>query len=98
MKKHNTMKVVLLVVTALWLLSALFLPDKSWAVLVKCGLSLVELFLLLFNIKEKNNSLKVVLVTAFVFAILTWIMPAAYYSGEYMEQGRIQIGLFDLFN
>lgn len=98
MKKHNTMKVVLLVVTALWLLSALFLPDKSWAVLVKCGLSLVELFLLLFSIKEKNNALKIVLVTTFVFAILTWIMPAAYFSGEYMDQGRIQMGLFDLFN
>lgn len=98
MKKHNTMKVVLLVVTALWLLSAIFLPNKSWAVLVKMGLSLVELFLILFNLKEKNNTLKVVFVTTIVLVILTWILPAAYYSGEYIDQGRVQMGLFDLFS
>lgn len=98
MKKHNTMKVVLLVVTVLWLISALFLPDKNWGVLVKCGLSLVELMLLLVSLKEKNNTLKVVLVTTFVLSVLAWILPAAYYSGEYIDQGRIQIGLFDVFN
>ena len=98
MKKHNTMKVVLLVVTALWLISALFLPDKDWGVLVKCGLSLVELFLMLFALKEKNNALKVVLVTIFALCVLAWILPAAYYSGEYIDQGRTQIGLFDVFN
>ena len=98
MKKHNTMKVVLLVVTALWLISALFLPDKDWGVLVKCGLSLVELFLMLFALKDKNNTLKVVLVTIFALCVLAWILPAAYYSGEYMDQGRTQIGLFDVFN
>ena len=98
MKKHNTMKVVLLVVTALWLISALFLPDKDWGVLVKCGLSLVELMLLLWNLKEKNNTLKVVLVTTFALCVLAWILPAAYYSGEYIDQGRVQIGLFDVFN
>ncbi|MBO5120089.1 MAG: hypothetical protein J6C28_00200 [Bacilli bacterium] len=98
MKKHNTMKVVLIVVTALWLISALFLPDKDWGVLVKCGLSLVELMLLLWNLKDKNNTLKVVLVTTFALCILAWILPAAYYSGEYIDQGRVQIGLFDVFN
>ena len=98
MKKHNTMKVVLIVVTILWLVSALFLPDKDWAVLVKCGLSLVELFLMLFALKGKNNTLKVVLVTIFALCILAWILPAAYYSGEYYDQGRVQMGLFDLFN
>ena len=98
MKRHNTMKVVLLVVTVLWLLSAIFLPDKDWAVLVKMALSLVELFLMLFAFKEKNNALKVVLVTTFVLMVLTWIIPAAYYSGEYLDQGRTQMGLFDLFN
>lgn len=98
MKKHNTMKVVLLVVTALWLISALFLPDKDWGVLVKCGLSLVELMLLLWNLKDKNNTLKVVLVTTFALCVLAWILPAAYYSGEYIDQGRVQIGLFDVFN
>lgn len=98
MKKHNTMKVVLLVVTALWLISALFLPDKDWGVLIKCGLSLVELFLMLFALKDKNNALKVVLVTIFALCVLAWILPAAYYSGEYIDQGRTQIGLFDVFN
>ena len=98
MKKHNTMKVVLIVVTILWLVSAFFLPDKDWAVLVKCGLSLVELFLMLFALKDKNNALKVVLVTIFALCILAWILPAAYYSGEYYDQGRVQMGLFDLFN
>lgn len=98
MKKHNTMKVVLLVVTALWLLCSIFLPDKNYGVLVKCGLSLIELFLLLFNLKDKNNTLKIVLVTTFALCILSWILPAAYFQGEYMDQGRVQIGLFDLFN
>ena len=98
MKKHNTMKVVLLVVTALWLISALFLPDKDWGVLVKCGLSVVELVLMLLALKEKNNTLKVVLVTTFALCVLAWILPAAYYSGEYIDQGRVQIGLFDVFN
>ena len=98
MKKHNTMKVVLLVVTALWLLSAIVLPDKNWAILVKLVLSLAELILILVNLKEKNNVLKVVLVTTLGLILLTWIFPAAYYSGEYIDQGRIQMGLFDLFN
>lgn len=98
MKKHNTMKVVLLVVTALWLLSAIVFPDKNWAILVKLVLSLAELFLILVNLKETNNILKVVLVTTLGLVLLTWIFPAAYYSGEYIDQGRIQMGLFDLFN
>ncbi len=98
MKKHNTMKVVLLVVTAIWLLAALVLPDKNWATLVKAGLTLVELFLIIFNVKEKHNVVKVVLVTTLIFVLLTWILPAAYYSSGIIDQGRIQMGLFDLFN
>lgn len=98
MKKHNTMKVVLCVVTALWLLSAILLPSKDWAVVVKVVLSLAELFLVLSCLKDKNNTLKVVLVTTLALVVLTWIFPAAYYSGEYIDQGRIQMGLFDLFN
>ena len=47
---------------------------------------------------KKHNISKVVLVTMLVFMILTWILPAAYYSGEYTDQGRVQMGLFDLFN
>ena len=47
---------------------------------------------------KKHNAVKVVLITMLVFLLLTWIFPAAYYSGEYVEQGRVQMGLFDLFN
>lgn len=47
---------------------------------------------------KKHNTFKVVLITLLVFMLLTWILPAAYYSGSYVDQGRIQMGLFDLFN
>ena len=47
---------------------------------------------------KKHNIFKVVLVTLLVFMLLTWILPAAYYSGSYVDQGRVQMGLFDLFN
>ena len=47
---------------------------------------------------KKHNIFKVVLITILVLLVLTWILPAAYYSGEYVEQGRVQMGLFDLFN
>ena len=47
---------------------------------------------------RKHNIVKVVLITLLVFLVLSWILPAAYYSGEYIDQGRVQMGLFDLFN
>ena len=47
---------------------------------------------------KKHNTFKIVLGTIFVFAILSWIIPAAYYSGEFVDQGLVQVGLFDLFN
>ena len=47
---------------------------------------------------KKHNTFKVVLITLLVFMLLTWIFPAAYYSGSYIDQGRVQMGLFDLFN
>lgn len=47
---------------------------------------------------KKHNISKVVLITILVFLLLSWILPAAYFSGEYVEQGRVQMGLFDLFN
>lgn len=98
MKKHNIFKVVLLVVSFVWLLAAIFLPDANWANLVKVTLTLTELFLIMFSVKEKHNVVKVVLITTLVFLLLTWILPAAYYSGGYNDQGRTQMGLFDLFN
>lgn len=47
---------------------------------------------------KKHNILKVVLITILVLTLLTWILPAAYYSSGYVDQGRIQMGIFDLFN
>lgn len=42
---------------------------------------------------KKNKIIKVVLVTVLVLMLFTWIFPAAYFSGEYTEQGRIQMGI-----
>ena len=47
---------------------------------------------------KKHNTLKVVLVTLLVFLLLSWIFPAAYFSSEFVDQGRVQMGLSDLFN
>ena len=47
---------------------------------------------------KKHNTVKVVLITLLVILLLSWILPAAYYSNGYVEQGRIQMGLFDLFS
>jgi len=47
---------------------------------------------------KKHNTLKVVLITLLVFLVLSWIFPAAYFSSEYVDQGRMQMGLSDLFN
>ena len=47
---------------------------------------------------KKHNTIKVVLITMLVFLLLSWILPAAYYSGQYVDQGRVQMGLFDMFN
>ena len=47
---------------------------------------------------KKHSAFKVVLVTMLVFMLLSWILPAAYYSESFVDQGRIQMGLFDLFN
>lgn len=47
---------------------------------------------------KKNNTIKVVLITTLVCLVLSWIFKAAYFQGEFVEQGRVQMGLFDLFN
>ena len=46
---------------------------------------------------KRHNTIKVVLVTVLVFLLLSWILPAAYYSGGFVDQGRVQMGIFDLF-
>lgn len=47
---------------------------------------------------KKHNGLKVVLITILVLFLLTWILPVAVYQSSYMEQGRVQMGLFDLLS
>lgn len=47
---------------------------------------------------KKHNTIKVVLIALLAILLLTWIFPAAYYSGEFVDQGRVQMGLSELFN
>lgn len=47
---------------------------------------------------KKHNTVKVVLITLAVFLLLTWILPAAYFQTSYVSQGRVQMGLFDIFS
>lgn len=98
MKKHNISTIVLLIVTFLMLVSW-FLPDADWAYIVKLVLWVAEFVLVLIAIRDKSTSLKVVLISTLALMLLTWILPAAYYSsGQYIDQGHQQMGLFDLFN
>lgn len=46
---------------------------------------------------KRHNTVKVVLITILLFMLLSWIIPAAYFQSSYVEQGRVQMGLFDLF-
>lgn len=49
---------------------------------------------------KKHNLLKVVIITIVVAALLTWILPTNYYNNYGVlvsDEGRIQMGLFDLF-
>lgn len=98
MKKHNISTIVLLIVTFLMLVSW-FLPDADWAYIVKLVLWVAEFVLVLIAIRDKSTSLNVVLISTLALMLLTWILPAAYYSsGQYIDQGHQQMGLFDLFN
>lgn len=47
---------------------------------------------------KKHNAIKIILGTVLVCFLLTWIIDAAYYSTEFVNQGRVQMGLFDLFS
>ena len=47
---------------------------------------------------KKHNIFKVVLISLIVVLVLSWIFPAAYFSSEYIDQGRVQMGLSDAFN
>lgn len=46
---------------------------------------------------KKHNTLKVVLITLLAFVLLTWVLPTGYYQGQFVDQGRVQVGLFDMF-
>lgn len=47
---------------------------------------------------KKHNAIKIILGTVLVCFLLTWIIDAAHYSTEFVNQGRVQMGLFDLFS
>lgn len=47
---------------------------------------------------KKHNIVKVILITLLVMAVLTWIIPAGGFSEKFVDQGLMQVGLFDLFN
>lgn len=100
MKKHNNiLKVAMWIVPVIILLLAIIFPNQGWAYLVNLLLTFVELSILVFNFKDKHNANKVILAVILCFMLLTWLIPsAAMMSGEYAEQGRIRMGLFDLVN
>lgn len=47
---------------------------------------------------KKHSIMRWVIWSVIIFMVLTWIIPAAYFSSEYMDQGLLQMGIFDLFN
>lgn len=47
---------------------------------------------------KKHNTVKVVLIMMLILMLLSWILPAAYFQSSYVSQGRVQMGLFDLFS
>jgi len=47
---------------------------------------------------KKHNIFKVVCITILVAVLLTWIIPSSYYSNGVVDNGRLQVGLFDLFS
>lgn len=54
--------------------------------------------LCVYTAKDKRNAIRVVLIMLCAFALLSWVLPAAYFSSEYIDQGRVQMGLSDVFN
>ncbi len=96
--KKNTLKVVLCVCALLVLILAIALPKATWAYLVELVLSFAIMGILMYNTKDKNNAARVILIAFIGLMLLSWIIPAAYYSGQYVDQGRTQMGLFDMFN
>ncbi|MBQ6497669.1 MAG: hypothetical protein IJI58_03035 [Bacilli bacterium] len=96
--KEKMFKVVLCVCALIILLLAIFLPKATWAYIVELVLAFAMMGLLMSKTGKKYNVAKVILIAFIGLMILSWIIPAAYYSGEYIDQGRTQMGLFDMFN
>lgn len=96
--KEKMFKVVLCVCALIILLLAIFLPKATWAYIVELVLAFAMMGLLMSKTGKKYNIAKVILIAFIGLMILSWIIPAAYYSGEYIDQGRTQMGLFDMFN
>ena len=97
MKKHNISKLVLCIVTVLMLIS-FFLPDNDVCTLIKTALWIAEFVLIIIALRDKSSVLKIVLLTVLALMLMSWILPAAYYSEQYIDQGRVHMGFFDLFN
>lgn len=47
---------------------------------------------------KKHNILKVVLISILLVVLCSWIFPATFYNYELIEQGREQLGLFNMFS
>ena len=96
--KKKTLKVVLWVCALLVVLLAVIFPKATWAYMVELVLALAIMGIMVFNADEKYNATKVILIAFIGLMLLSWIIPAAYFSSEYVDQGRTQMGLFDMFN
>ena len=96
--KKKTLKVVLWVCALLVVLLAVIFPKATWAYMVELVLALAIMGIMVFNADEKYNATKVILIAFIGLMLLSWIIHAAYFSSEYVDQGRTQMGLFDMFN
>ena len=48
--------------------------------------------------KRKNGILYTLLITVFVYTILTWILPVTTFNGEFADQGMVRMGLNELLS
>lgn len=48
--------------------------------------------------KRKNGILYTLLITVFVYTILTWIIPVTTFNGEFADQGMVRMGLNELLS
>ena len=47
---------------------------------------------------KKHNIFKVVCIAILIAVLLTWIVPSSYYYGGVIDNGKAQMGIFDLFS